>query len=95
MNIAHVTPQEDFILRIVADDGRIGLFDVRPYLDSEAFSPLVDGREFEQVKNGGYFIEWRCGADLSADTIEARWKRVTESVSDNTETPEHPHAHTG
>lgn len=21
--------------------------------------------------NGGYFVEWDCGADLSADTIEA------------------------
>jgi hypothetical protein len=23
---------------------------------------------------GGYFVEWACGADLSADTIEARWQ---------------------
>jgi hypothetical protein len=27
-----------------------------------------------KVSNGGYFIEWDCGADLSADTIEARWQ---------------------
>ena len=25
------------------------------------------------IYNGKYFIEWECGADLSADTIEARW----------------------
>lgn len=24
----------------------------------------------------GYFVEWDCGADLSADTIEARWQVV-------------------
>jgi len=24
--------------------------------------------------DGGYFIEWEGGADLSADTIEARWQ---------------------
>jgi len=29
-----------------------------------------------QVLNGGYFIEWDCGADLSADTIEARWQQI-------------------
>ena len=22
----------------------------------------------------GYFIEWKCGADLSGDTIETRWQ---------------------
>jgi len=27
-----------------------------------------------QLSNGGYFIEWGCGADLSADTIEAQWQ---------------------
>jgi hypothetical protein len=28
-----------------------------------------------RIRNGGYYIEWECGADLSADTIEAgsRW----------------------
>ena len=26
-----------------------------------------------QITNGGYFIEWDCGADLSVDTIEAKW----------------------
>jgi len=34
----------------------------------------MDKKEFEQIYNGGYFIEWDCGADLSADTIEARWQ---------------------
>jgi len=25
-----------------------------------------------KISNGGYFVEWQCGADLSADTIEAK-----------------------
>jgi len=29
---------------------------------------------FHNVTNGKYFIEWDCGADLSADTIEAHLK---------------------
>lgn len=29
--------------------------------------------EFTKITNRGYFVEWDCGADLSADTIEARW----------------------
>ncbi|MFH0728984.1 MAG: hypothetical protein V2B19_21930 [Pseudomonadota bacterium] len=30
--------------------------------------------------NGGYFIEWDCGADLSADTIEARWQMNNNAI---------------
>ncbi len=74
MRIAEVTPREDGTLQIVTEDGRSGTFDVRPYMESPAFLPLRDPAEFRRVCSGGYFIEWRCGADLSADTIEARWK---------------------
>lgn len=71
MKIIELIPQIDWTLRIVLDDGRVGVFDVKPYLDLEAFSELKSRDEFFQVINGGYFVEWECGADLSADTIEA------------------------
>jgi hypothetical protein len=29
-----------------------------------------------KVFSGGVFVEWESGADLSADTIEARWQVV-------------------
>ncbi len=74
MKIAEVKPLPNGVLSIVADDGREGLFDVRPYLQYAAFQALQDGVEFSKVVNGGYFIEWACGADLSADTIEAHWR---------------------
>jgi hypothetical protein len=35
---------------------------------------LRDDAAFQRVRNGGYFIEWECGADLSVDTIEAHWR---------------------
>ena len=79
MRIKQVKPQENGILYIVSEDGRTGVFDVRPYLKSEAFKPLKNWREFSQIRNAGYFIEWRCGADLSADTIEARWQRKDDA----------------
>ncbi|MEN6626487.1 MAG: DUF2442 domain-containing protein [Candidatus Sumerlaeia bacterium] len=74
MKIVQVTPQPDWVLTITADDGRVGTFDLRPYLQYEAFLPLKDPSEFSKIHNGGYFLEWECGADLSADTIEARWR---------------------
>lgn len=74
MKIVSIVAKQQGVLHIVADDGRSGLFDIHPYLKSPAFKPLEKWEEFSKVHNGGYFIEWQCGADLSADTIEARWK---------------------
>lgn len=76
MRIRELHPQPNWTLSVVAEDGRAGSFDVRPYLEYEAFSELRDHNEFMKVFNGGYFVEWESGADLSADTIEAHWQVV-------------------
>jgi len=73
MKIIDVKPMTNYTLQIYTDDGRNGIFDVSPYLQFEAFSDLKDKKAFMQITNGGYFIEWDCGADLSVDTIEAKW----------------------
>jgi hypothetical protein len=80
MNITSLRPQCNWVLSIVADDGRVGHFDVSPYLEDEAFEDLRLPGEFVKVFNGGYFIEWDCGADLSADTIEARWQVIDKAT---------------
>ena len=82
MRITSVHPQSNYTLSIVADDGRVGRFDVGPYLQFEAFADLRDIDEFAKVFNGGYFIEWECGADLSADTIAARWQVVEDTSAE-------------
>ncbi|MCX7001965.1 MAG: DUF2442 domain-containing protein [bacterium] len=74
MTIVRIRPESDWVLFVVSDDGRMGTFDIRPYLKYEAFEPLRDINEFQKVSHGGYFVEWSCGADLSADTIEAQWQ---------------------
>lgn len=76
MNIIEIIPKDNYLLYIKVEDGRTGLFDVSPYLDSEAFAPLKDRNEFVRIHNGKYFIEWDCGADLSADTIQTRWSPI-------------------
>ncbi len=81
MKIAKITPHSDWTLTVVADDGRLGKFDVSPYLQYEGFEELKTMSEFMNVSNGGYFVEWNSGADLSADTIEAHWT-ITGTVSD-------------
>ncbi|MFO1419162.1 MAG: DUF2442 domain-containing protein [Methylotetracoccus sp.] len=74
MTIEEIIPQDNFILYIKATDGQVGFFDVTPFLEADAFAPLRDKGQFERIRNGKYFVEWDCGADLSADTIQARWK---------------------
>lgn len=81
MRIADIHPQANWVLSVVADDGRVGSFDVSPYLEYEAFEALKDHGEFIKVANGGYFVEWDCGADLSADTIEAEWQVAGEALA--------------
>jgi hypothetical protein len=76
MRIRELHPQPNWTLYVVAEDGRVGSFDVGPYLEYEAFNELRDHNEFMKVSNGGYFVEWESGADLSADTIEAHWQVV-------------------
>ena len=74
MRIAEVKPNQNYTLRIVSEDGNTGIFDVSPYLELEAFTDLKNQDAFQRVMNGGYFVEWDCGADLSTDTIEAHLK---------------------
>ena len=88
MRISEITPQPNWILTIVSDDGRIGEFDVTPYLQYEAFKDLQTVSEFMKISNGRYFVDWDCGADLSVDTIEARWKVTGNVASRSLASPE-------
>ncbi len=70
MRIKTVRALDNFVLKITTKDGRDGLFDVKPYLQSEAFQSLKQQDNFSKVHNHNYYIEWENGADLSADTID-------------------------
>lgn len=93
MRLTEIITKEDCTLRIKTDNGKTGLFDVKSYLESEDFAPLKDKGKFARIRNGGNYIEWECGADLSLDTIEAKW-RVTanaqQGVPDGSPNAAHP-----
>ena len=72
MIIKEVIPLDGAVLRLVTENGRVGTVDLGCYLDAPAFTALKNKEEFARVRNGKYFVEWDCGADLSADTLEAR-----------------------
>ena len=76
MRIKELQPNQDFTLTVFTEDGRKGVFDVKPYFQFPVFKELEDFTEFKKTYNGGYFVEWECGADLSADSIEAHLKEL-------------------
>jgi hypothetical protein len=82
MRIREIFPLEGAVLRVVTEDGRVGTVDISCYLDAPAFEALKSKDEFSRVRNGKYFIEWDCGADLSADTLESRmqWEGSKEQL---------------
>jgi hypothetical protein len=80
MRICAVIAETDGRLKIFAEDGRTGIFDVQPYFDLSAFKPLRDVSEFIRVRTGGYYVEWACGADLSADTLESGMVWMTSPI---------------
>ena len=72
MRISKVKANSDHTLKVTFTTGDVGVFDVKPYLNLEAFVELNNHESFQKVFNGGYYIEWQCGADLSADTIKSK-----------------------
>ncbi len=70
IKVISVEPMEGYKLRIQLSDGRIGVFDVSPYLDRGVFHELRHAEYFRRVKLGFGGIMWPHEQDFSADTIE-------------------------
>lgn len=75
-NIKAITANDDWSLDVAFDDGSHRRFDVKPLLDTEAFTELKNIGLFKRVHNGGYFVEWDNEADLSADTLYLEGKSI-------------------
>jgi len=76
MRIAELKIQPNWMLTIIAEDGRVGNFDVGPTFKTKRLKRFKTKVNLQKSSMVVYFIEWDCGADLSADTIEARWLTV-------------------
>jgi len=43
--------------------------DLKHFLQFDVFKELSEPEEFLKIHNGGYFVEWDSGCDLSLDTL--------------------------
>jgi hypothetical protein len=75
VTILSVEPRDDFTLFLTFDNGKKGVFDVKPYLQSGSmFLPLKNLSLFKSVKVTDISIEWANGADLCPDCIYSETK---------------------
>ncbi len=62
--------KDDYTLACVFGNGESKIADIKPYLQSEVFKPLIDKTIFNQIKNKGNYVAWlNDEIDLSADTL--------------------------
>lgn len=67
--ITKAIPLEDYRIEILTSSGVSGIFDVKPYLNGNAFKELMNESYFRMVRPAHYGIAWPHGQDFSADTI--------------------------
>ncbi|HIJ30272.1 MAG TPA: DUF2442 domain-containing protein [Gammaproteobacteria bacterium] len=67
--IVKAIPLENYKIEILTSSGVSGVFDVKPYLDGEAFKELKDISYFKLVRPAHHGILWPHEQDFSSDTI--------------------------
>lgn len=67
--IKKIEVENDYILYVEFNDGKIKRVDMKPYLSKGIFTQLLDENYFRLVKNNRYFISWPNNQELSSDML--------------------------
>jgi len=70
-DVKTVKPLADYQLYVEVEDGRCGVFDVKPYLDKGVFCELKDIHYFNQVDILFGAITWPHEQDIAPETLLA------------------------
>ncbi|QWR77311.1 DUF2442 domain-containing protein [Candidatus Magnetomonas plexicatena] len=73
--VKEVYSNNDYTLRIIFDNGEVGIFDVTPYLDKGIFKQLRDRSMFNSAKVFLGTVQWVNGLDFCPDTIYLESKK--------------------
>ncbi len=76
--VKDVTPNNDYTVNIIFDNGEEKLFDVSPYLDKGIFKELQNKDIFKTVKPIMGSIQWKHGQDFCPDTLYLSSNRITK-----------------
>lgn len=75
-DVKAVVPLPDYRLYVEIEDGRKGVFDMKPYLDHGVFRELRDERYFRQVGILFGALTWPHEQDVAPETLLARMTPV-------------------
>jgi len=74
--VKEVKPNPDFTLIITFTNGKVKIFDMKPYLEIGIFRELKDPSLFNSVKPFLGSIQWKNGQDLCPDTLYLESKNL-------------------
>lgn len=77
--IIEVNILSDYKLLLKFDSKEQRVFDVELYLKYEVFSPLKDKNEFRNYYIDFGTVCWKCGADLSRDTLYLKSRQYIDA----------------
>jgi len=67
--VKSVEPLADYRLKLVFDNGEVGIYDCSSLLDFGVFKELKDVTYFNQVKPWAGTVAWPHGQDICPDTL--------------------------
>jgi hypothetical protein len=76
-----VQANDDYSLDLTFNDGSVRVFDVKPYLNYEAFRELKELHYFKQVRVAFGTVLWPHEQDISPETLYIESLPVAESIT--------------
>lgn len=73
-DVKSVTPLPDYQIAFEIEDGRKGIFDMKPYLDKGVFKELKDVNYFNQVGILWGAVTWPHEQDIAPETLLAEMR---------------------
>ena len=78
-DVKQVSPLPDFLLQVELENGRRGVFDLKPYLQMPGFKALRDPVYFGQVQILCGAATWPDGEDIAPETLAAALKTLASA----------------
>lgn len=77
-DVKSVRPLDDYQVYVELEDGRKGVFDVKPYLGHGVFRELRDRSYFDRVDVVLGAVTWPHGQDIAPETLLAGLKPAAD-----------------
>ena len=82
-NVKTVKPLPDYRIYVEIEDGRNGIFDLKPYLDHGVFRELRDVHYFNQVGILFGAVTWPHEQDVAPETLLAEMVPLDSNLAPN------------